>query len=160
MQDTQPHRRPRQAQAQRVRRSAPKVRQPINWRRRIGLVAIILVARSVRQQRVLSAIRGEVTGWQTLSKGMALADALGDHMHTNLPVVDLAMLAGRLTPDRRIELHEDEILQATTNTIGQYVLIPIGQRASDDYLPLHEFVAAQLAEPVEPGEPSTSTGAP
>lgn len=105
-------------------------------------------ARSVRQQRVLSAIRGEVAGWQTLSKGLAVADALGDHMHTNLPVLDLGILAGKLTPDRRIELHEDEILQATTNTIGQYVLVPIGQRASDDYEPLHHFIFEALESPL------------
>lgn len=97
-------------------------------------------ARSVRQQRVLSAIKAEVSGWDTLSKGLDLADALRGHMHTNLPVLDLGMLAGAMTPDRRIELAEGEILEATTNTIGQYVLVVIGRDAPDDYEPLHEFV--------------------
>ncbi len=101
-------------------------------------------ARSVRQQRVLSALKSEVAGWQTLPKGLALADALGEHMHTNLPVIDLAMLADKLTPDRRVELQEGVILQATTNTIGQYVLVPIGQRSSDDYRPMHDWLADAL----------------
>ena len=105
-------------------------------------------ARSVRQQRVLSAIKAEVTGWQALPRGMALADALGGHLHTNLPVFDLAMLVGELTPDRRIELSEGQILEATTNTIGQYVLVVIGRRSPTDYTPLHEYLAAELAEPV------------
>jgi LCP family protein required for cell wall assembly len=103
-------------------------------------------ARSVRQQRVLSAIKAEVSGWDTLSKGLALADALRGHMHTNLPVLDLGMLAGELTPDRRVELREGEILEATTNTIGQYVLVVIGRDAPDDYGPLHRWLDQRLSE--------------
>jgi LCP family protein required for cell wall assembly len=101
-------------------------------------------ARSVRQQRVLAAIKAKVAGWQTVSKGLALADALKGHLHTNLPVLDLGMLAGHMTPDRRIELGEDQILEATTNTIGQYVLVVIGRTSPTDYKPLHEFVADAL----------------
>src|SRR5688500_19140145 len=44
MQDTQPYRRPRQSQAQRVRRSIPMQRKPVNWRRRIVIVAIVLMS--------------------------------------------------------------------------------------------------------------------
>ncbi len=113
-------------------------------------------ARSIRQQRVLSAIKNEVTGWQTLSKGTALADSLAGHLHTNLSVFDLAMLAGRLTPDRRLELRENEILEATTNTIGQYVLVVIGRTSPTDYRPLHEYVAQQLAVPVATPSGATS----
>ena len=102
-------------------------------------------ARSVRQQRVLAAIKAEVSGWQTVSKGLAVADALDGHLHTNMAVVDLAMLAGELTPDRRVELSEGTILEATTNTIGQYVLVVIGRRSATDYQPLHEYVADALA---------------
>ena len=102
-------------------------------------------ARSVRQQRVLAAIKAKVSGWQTLSKGLAVADALDGHLHTNLAVVDLAMLAGELTPDRRVELSEGTILEATTNTIGQYVLVVIGRRSATDYQPLHEYIADALA---------------
>src|SRR5687767_14263327 len=46
MQDTQPYRRPRQAQAQRVRRPVPKQRRQTNWQRGFagfGLVAIALL---------------------------------------------------------------------------------------------------------------------
>ena len=104
-------------------------------------------ARSVRQQRVLTAIKAKVSGWQTISQGLALADALKGHLHTNLPVLDLGMLAGHMTPDRRIELAEDQILEATTNTIGQYVLVVIGRNGPTDYEPLHDFIADALDAP-------------
>lgn len=102
-------------------------------------------ARLVRQQRVLQAIRGEVTGWVALSKGLALADALDGHLRTNLPILDLGVLIGQMDVDRRVELPEGEILQASTNTLGQYVLVVTGQSSSDDYTPLHDFIARRLA---------------
>jgi LCP family protein required for cell wall assembly len=105
-------------------------------------------ARSARQQRVLQAIRDEVSGWQTVEKGLALADALASHLHTDLSVIDLGMLATKMGVDRRVELKEDEILQSTVNTIGQYVLVVIGQRSTTDYQPLHEYIAGQLAAPM------------
>lgn len=108
-------------------------------------------ARLVRQQRILQAIKAEVSGWQTIPKGLALADALAEHLDTNLSVYDLGMLADNLEIDRRIELSEGEILQATTNTIGQYVLVPIGQASSDDYRPLHRYIDAALQE-LPPGQ--------
>jgi anionic cell wall polymer biosynthesis LytR-Cps2A-Psr (LCP) family protein len=112
-------------------------------------------ARLTRQQRVLQAIKAELRGWDTVSKGMALADALAGHLRTNLSVVDLAMLAGKIDHiDRRIELLEGETLVATTNTIGQYILVPIGATASDDYAPLHEYIDAALREPVPGPSPS------
>jgi len=104
-------------------------------------------ARLVRQQRVLQAIRAEVTGWQTLPKGLALTDALDGHLRTNLSVYDLAMLAGKIEPDRRIELREDVIVRASMNTIGQYILVVIGQSSPSDYEPLHEYIADALAAP-------------
>jgi hypothetical protein len=55
------------------------------------------------------------------------------------------MLAGHMTPDRRIELAEDQILEATTNTIGQYVLVVIGRAGPTDYEPLHEYVGRAVA---------------
>lgn len=109
-------------------------------------------ARSVRQQRVLNAIRAEVTGWSTLSNGLALADSLRDHMHTNLSVLDLGLLIGDISPDERIELPESAILEATTNTIGQYVLAVVGRSASDDYEPLHRYIAARLSAPPTAGD--------
>ncbi len=115
-------------------------------------------ARLVRQQRVLQAIRAEVTGWQTLPRGLAVADSLASHLRTNLSVFDLAMLAGKLDVDRRIEMREGEILQASTNTIGQYILVVIGQEASDDYAPLHTFVSAAIEEPII--QPAAATAPP
>lgn len=116
-------------------------------------------ARSVRQQRVLTAIKAKVSGWEAVSQGLALADALKGHLHTNLPVLDLGMLAGHMTPDRRIELAEDQIVQATTNTIGQYVLVVIGRDGPTDYEPLHDFIAGSLAAPA-PAEPEEAQSSP
>jgi LCP family protein required for cell wall assembly len=113
-------------------------------------------ARSARQQRVLQAIRDEVSGWQTVDKGMALADALKDHLNTDLSVMDLGMLATKLGVDRRVELREEEILQSTVNTIGQYVLVVIGQRSTTDYQPLHDYIEDQLAAPIEASSPPAS----
>ena len=47
MQDTKPYRRPSPAQAQRIRRAAPRVRRPVNWRRRIRVFLLLLVTLSV-----------------------------------------------------------------------------------------------------------------
>lgn len=107
-------------------------------------------ARSVRQQRVLRAIRAEVTGWQSLPKGLAIANALEGHLHTNLSVWDLGMLVGKLDVDQRVELSEDVILQASTNSIGQYILVVIGQATSADYTPLHAYISDELSNPPLP----------
>lgn len=107
-------------------------------------------ARLVRQQRVLQAIRADIKGWSTIPKGLAVADALQGHLHTNVPVLDLGILAGKLDVDRRVDLPEGEILQASTNTHGQYILVVIGQTSTTDYRTLHSYVAAQLAAPTGP----------
>ena len=117
-------------------------------------------ARSVRQQRVLQAIRAEISGLDSVPKGLAIADALEGHLHTNVSVWDLAMLAGKLDIDRRIELSEDVILRASTNSIGQYVLVVIGQAGPTDYSPLHEYIAEALAEPIADATPAPSDGSP
>lgn len=111
-------------------------------------------ARSVRQQRVLQAIRAKLSGWQALPKGLALADAMTGHLTTNLPVWDLAMLAGKLEVDQRIELGEDVILRASTNSIGQYILVVIGQAHSADYTPLHAYINDELSNPPPSPMPS------
>jgi LCP family protein required for cell wall assembly len=102
-------------------------------------------ARLVRQQRVLQAIRDKVTGWQALPRGLAVATALEGHMRTNLSVLDLAMLSGKLSADHRLELSEGNILRATTNTLGQYVLVVVGQQSTTDYRPLHDFIEKGLS---------------
>jgi LCP family protein required for cell wall assembly len=110
-------------------------------------------ARLVRQQRVLQSIRAEVTGWETLPRGLAIADALRGHLRTNLAVTDLAMLAGKLDVDHRLELAEGVILDATMNTIGQYVLVVRGQSSATDYTPLHKFISDGVADPVAAARP-------
>jgi hypothetical protein len=64
-----------------------------------------------------------------------------------------------MTPDRRIELSEDQILEATTNTIGQYVLVVIGRSGPTDYEPLHKFIAEALDAPAT-AEPARSESLP
>lgn len=118
-------------------------------------------ARLIRQQRVLQAIRSEVVGWEALPRGLAVSESLTGHLRTNLPVLDLALLAGKLDVDRRVELLEDEILAASTNTLGQYILVVIGQATTADYSPLHEYIDAALSEPIPtPGPSPSSPGVP
>ena len=115
-------------------------------------------ARSARQQRVLTALRGKVGtgGIGSIGPGLAMMDALEGRMTTDLSAIDLYLLSGHLEPDRRIELKEGEVLEATTNTIGQYILAVIGRQSSDDYGPLQRYLAAELAKPVPTPEPSAS----
>jgi LCP family protein required for cell wall assembly len=115
-------------------------------------------ARSIRQQRVLSAIRDKLDGPSALPRGLAMMDALETNMHTDLSIVDLGQLAGHLRIDRRIELKQDEVVAATTNTLGQYILIVIGQESTSDYSPLHEYIARELDRsiPSPSAQPSRS----
>jgi LCP family protein required for cell wall assembly len=119
-------------------------------------------ARSVRQQRVLSALRTKIGsgGIGSIGPGLALMDALKGRMLTNLSAIDLALLSSHITPDRRIELKEGVILEATTNTIGQYILVVIGRQSSTDYQPLKDYIATELAKPIptpdRSGSPSAS----
>jgi hypothetical protein len=53
-------------------------------------------------------------------------------------------------------LEEGVVLQATTNTIGQYILIVIGQADPTDYAPLRQFLATELAKPIATPTPSAS----
>ncbi|HEY4768929.1 MAG TPA: LCP family protein [Candidatus Limnocylindria bacterium] len=107
-------------------------------------------ARSIRQQRVLAALRTKLGGGGlgSLGPGLALMDALKGRMGTDLSAIDLFLLSGHLGVDRRIELREDVILEATINEIGQYVLVVIGRTSASDYSPLHAFLAEGLAAPI------------
>jgi LCP family protein required for cell wall assembly len=107
-------------------------------------------ARSIRQQRVLAALRTKLGDGLpgSIGPGLALMDALSTHLATDLSVIDLALLSGHLSADRRIEMAEGVILQATTTTDGRYVLVVIGRAHGADYTPLHAFLAAKLAEPI------------
>lgn len=103
-------------------------------------------ARGARQQAILSAIRNRVSiDPAGVPRGLALADALEGHLHTDLSVIDLAMLAGHLSPDRRVQLEEGAILEATRNSIGRYVLVVIGRSTPSDYTPLHRYIAEAIA---------------
>jgi LCP family protein required for cell wall assembly len=106
-------------------------------------------ARAVRQQRVLGAVRDKLGdgGIGSLGPGLALMDALDGKLHTNLSVRDLYALSSHISPNRRVELAEGVILEATRNSAGQYILVVIGRTAATDYGPLHAFIAAQLAAP-------------
>jgi LCP family protein required for cell wall assembly len=123
-------------------------------------------ARSVRQQRVLTAIRGKLGGGLgALVPGLGIMDALKGGgevplMATDLSAIDLYLLSGHLGADRRIELTEDVVLEATSNSIGQYILVVIGRASGSDYGPLQEFIRTELARPLPTPVPSPSPSQP
>jgi hypothetical protein len=86
-------------------------------------------------------------------------DAMEGRVRTDLSVIDLYLLSGHLSADRRLELTEGPVLTATTNTIGQYILIPTGWTGPGDYGGLHAYLANGLAQPIEP-ESSAAADAP
>jgi polyisoprenyl-teichoic acid--peptidoglycan teichoic acid transferase len=114
-------------------------------------------ARSVRQQRVLSALRRELGngGLSSIGPGLQLMDALEGRLNTNLSAVDLFLLSGHINADRRLELTEGQAVVATRSAAGQYILLPVGWTGvGGDYGPLHRFIADGLVEP--PSDPSPS----
>ena len=114
-------------------------------------------ARSVRQQRVLAALRTKIgNGLGSLGPGLALMDALDDRFRTNLSAIDLVLLASHLTPDRRIELSEGTVLEGTRNSIGEYILAVIGRASGSDYAPLRAYIADALVQPIASPGPSPS----
>jgi LCP family protein required for cell wall assembly len=117
-------------------------------------------ARSVRQQRVLAALRGKLGsgGLASLGPGLAMMDALKGLMGTDLSAIDLYLLSGHLGANRHIELTEGVILEATTNSDGQYILVVKGRRSGSDYAPLKAYLQAELARPLPSSSPSSSPG--
>jgi polyisoprenyl-teichoic acid--peptidoglycan teichoic acid transferase len=115
-------------------------------------------ARSVRQQRVLAALRTKLGsgGLGSLGPGLQMMDALSGRMKTDLSAIDLFLLSSHLEPDRRIELKEGVILEATSNTIGQYILVVIGRSSSTDYAPLQAYLQTELAMPIQTPVPTSS----
>ncbi len=109
-------------------------------------------ARSVRQARIFSALRKELGsgGIGSLGPGLRLMDAMEGRVRTDLSAIDLFLLSSHLSSDRRVELSEDVVLTATTNTIGQYILLPVGWTGPGDYGRLQSYLATELARPVEP----------
>lgn len=119
-------------------------------------------ARSVRQQRVLAALRGKLGGGGigALGPGLAIMDALKGLMATDLSAIDLYLLSSHLGADRRIELSEGVILEATFNSRGQYVFVVIGRSSGTDYAPLQAYIQTELARPLPTPVPSPSPSQP
>lgn len=115
-------------------------------------------ARSVRQQRVLAALKTKLGkgGIGSLGPALGMMDALEGRLRTNLSAFDLLLLSGHLSVDRRLELKEDVILKAGFNNAGQYILFPIGAKGLGDYAPLRAYIAAQLAEPIPAAAPTAT----
>ncbi|HEX2194473.1 MAG TPA: LCP family protein [Candidatus Limnocylindria bacterium] len=113
-------------------------------------------ARAARQQRVLAALRAKLGdgGLGSIGPGLAMMDALEGNMKTDLSAFDLFLLSSHMSPDRTIRLKEGEILEATTNTLGQYILVVRGRANASDYAPLHAYLERQLAKPIR--SPSAS----
>lgn len=102
-------------------------------------------ARSARQQLILAAVRQRLNfDLASVPRSLALADALAGQLHTNLSVLDLALLAGHLSPSHRIHLEEGVILEAARNSAGQYVLVVIGRASPEDFRPLHTYLTQEL----------------
>jgi polyisoprenyl-teichoic acid--peptidoglycan teichoic acid transferase len=105
-------------------------------------------ARSIRQQRVLGGLRSKLGsgGIGSLGPGLSMMDALDGRMKTDLSAIDLFLLSSHLSPDRRLELKEGRILEASANTLGQYILVVRGRESSTDYEPLHKYLRRQMAK--------------
>ena len=108
-------------------------------------------ARSVRQARIIAALRGTIGdgGVLSIGPGLALMDAMEGRIRTDLSAIDLFLLSSHLSSDRRLELTEGPVLTATRNTIGQYILIPTGWAGPGDYDGLRAYLDTGLAEPIE-----------
>lgn len=108
-------------------------------------------ARSIRQQRIMAALKAKLGsgGLGSIAPGLAVMRALEGRMKTNLSAIDLFLLSGHLEVDRRLTLPEDEVLVATTNSIGQYILLPIDWSGPGQYGRVHAYLEEQLAEPAE-----------
>jgi LCP family protein required for cell wall assembly len=108
-------------------------------------------ARSARQARIIGGLRSKLGegGIGAIGPGLGLMDAMEGRLRTDLSVIDLFMLSGHLSADRRIELSEGPVLTATTNSIGQYILVPTGWTGPGDYGGLRAFLADALAQPIE-----------
>ena len=113
-------------------------------------------ARSVRQARVLAALRSSVGdgGIGAIAPGLGLMDAMEGRVRTDMSVIDLFLLSSHLTSDRRVELSEGQVLTATTNTDGQYILIPTGWTGPGDYGGIQQYLSGELAAAAAP-VPST-----
>lgn len=108
-------------------------------------------ARSVRQARIMSALRGGLGGGGigAIGPGLGLMGAMEGRVRTDLSAIDLFLLSGHVNGDRRLELSEGPVLTATRNTIGQYILVPAGWTGPGSYESIHAYLEAGLAQPVD-----------
>ena len=104
-------------------------------------------ARSVRQARIMAALRSSVGdgGPGAIVPGLRLMDAMEGRVRTDMSVIDLFLLSSHLNSKNRVELSEGPILTATTNTDGQYILIPTGWTGPGDYFGLQQYLSDELA---------------
>jgi LCP family protein required for cell wall assembly len=104
-------------------------------------------ARSERQARIMGALRGSVGdgGPGAILPGLGLMDAMEGRVRTDLSVIDLYLLSSHLSSDRRVELSEGPVLTATSNTAGQYILVPTGWVGPGDYDGLQAYLSGALA---------------
>jgi len=118
-------------------------------------------ARSVRQERVLTALRDKLgSGLGSLGPGLGLMDALTDHLKTDLSAFDLFLLSGHMHADRRIELNLGTVLAAGRNSAGSYILFPAAAKTLGDYAPLRRYLATELAKPIPTPKPTASPTTP
>ena len=104
-------------------------------------------ARSVRQARIVGALRGQLGqgGLPSIVPGLRLMDAMEGRVRTNLSAIDLFLLSSHLSSDRRVELTEGPVLTATTNTNGAYILLPTGWSGPGDYGGLQAYLGRELS---------------
>ena len=104
-------------------------------------------ARSVRQARILGALRQELGdgGVTSIVPGLRLMDAMEGQVRTDLSAIDLALLSSHLASDRRVELTEGPVLTATSNSNGAYILVPTGWSGPGDYGGLQAYLSNELA---------------
>jgi LCP family protein required for cell wall assembly len=108
-------------------------------------------ARSVRQARILAALRAELGagGVGSILPGLRLMDAMEGRVRTDMSAIDLFLLSSHVSSDRRIELAEGPVLTSATNADGQYILVPVGWAGAGDYGGLRAYLADELSQPVE-----------
>ena len=104
-------------------------------------------ARSVRQARILGALRHEIGdgGITSIVPGLRLMDAMEGQVRTDLSAIDLALLSSHFASDRRVELTEGPVLTATSSSNGAYILVPTGWSGPGDYGGLQAYLANQLS---------------
>ena len=106
-------------------------------------------ARSARQARIIGALRSKLGGGgiASIGPGLGLMSAAEGRVRTDLSAIDLFLLSGHLSSERRVELTEGPVLTATRNTIGQYILIPTGWTGPGDYGGIHAHLDRELPVP-------------